>query len=175
MTQAPGSCDKPPACDNNQRQTNPETFPGLAGLQAARPRRGEAPGGTRQLPPAQLLPRHLAGHSRMATATLVPPGSGSARGCWWQGPAPQPLQHLSSPLRYHGRVPAGRAQPNSSHQCPTAQLLSRPAPPPAQPPQGTLGWGSGHQPQFPKQEKGLGWLGCATATPHHVAPRLRGG
>lgn len=173
MTQALESCDKPPARDNNQRQTNPETFPGLAGLQAARPRRGA--GGTRQLPPAQLLPRHLVGHQGMVTATLVPPGSASARGCWWQGPELQPLRQLSGPLRYCSRVPAGRAQPNSSHQHPTAQVPSRPASPPTQPPQGTWSWGFWHQPQFPKKEKGLHCLGHVAATPHLVALQLREG
>lgn len=87
MTQAPGSCDKPPARDNKQRQTNPETLPGLAGLQAARQRRGAVGGGdtgTRRLPPAQLLPRHPAGRQREATATSVPPGSALARGCFSQ-------------------------------------------------------------------------------------------
>lgn len=164
MTQAPGSCDKPLARDNKQRQTNPETLPGLAGLQAAWLRRGTGRGGARGLLPAQLLPRHPAGHQRKATAASIPLGS-LIPGMLLEGicaPAPAaslqlcPHQRLPGPLRYHGHVPAG--QPNSSHQWPTAQ------------PQRIWGWGFKYQTQLPTQEKGLGWLGSATA-----APRLQRG
>jgi len=93
MTQAPGSCDKPPAHDNKQSQTNPETLPGLARLQAARSRQGAGCGGdgwdagTLRHPPAQLLPRHPAECQREDTATSVPPGSALAWGCFSRGDA----------------------------------------------------------------------------------------
>lgn len=73
MTQAPGSCDKPLVHDNKQRQTNPETLPQLAGLQAAQP-------------PRQGAGAHTWGHGSSFPSTLATrlPRSHPALGCFSQ-------------------------------------------------------------------------------------------
>lgn len=164
MTQAPGSCDKPLARDNKQRQTNPETLPGLAGLQAAWLRQGTGRGGG--LPPAQLLPRHPDGHQRKATAALVPLGSTSSQGCCWRGSAPQPQPHPSSCACISGRqVPCGTMA--TSLQASPTHHTSRPQPSPtacSRP----RGFGAGDLSTSPSSPcKRRGWAGWEVPPPPH--------
>lgn len=172
MTQGPESCDKPPARDNKQRQTNPETLPGLAGLQAVRPRQEGGHGNT--VAPANTAPS--------PAPRWAPAGGHSHLGPTWQCPVPgmllegtctpapvaplQPCPHQWTPAP-HGT--AATSLPASPAQHTSAPLPGshRAQPHRLQPSRGDLGWEFGYSPGSSCKRRG--WAAWAAPLPPHVS------
>lgn len=168
MTQGPESCDKPPARDNKQRQTNPETLPGLAGLQALRPRQGGGPGDTAA--PASTAPS-LAPH-------WAPAGGHGHLGPTWQCPVPgMLLEETCAPAPVASLQPCPQQRPPAPHgTTATSPAQHTGAPLPSshhaqphrpQPPWGDLGWEFGYSPGSPCKRRG--WAGWGAPLPPHVS------